>query len=53
MTWLWLVLAGWLPLSAAAALLVGRGVRLADQRGRVEAGRSSSASLGGPARIGR
>lgn len=32
MTWLWIVLVGWLLVSPAAAVLIGRGVRIADRR---------------------
>lgn len=32
MTWLWIVLAGWLLISTPAAILIGRGVQIADRR---------------------
>ena len=34
MTWIVTMLAAWLPLSVAAALVVGRGIRLADRQER-------------------
>jgi hypothetical protein len=32
MGWVWIVAAGWLPLATGVAVLIGRSVRLADQK---------------------
>ncbi|MGY1745214.1 hypothetical protein [Blastococcus sp. SYSU D00695] len=48
MTWLWALATGWLVLSLATALVIGRGVRTADQRRGAERGVGAGSAVRPP-----